>query len=228
MRVIEDVSAGLATLLAGAVAAGCAHAPPAQVEEPFRAFECPADGTSEAAAFGAVLTLAFEVDYLEVVSHGGGHRDVTVAERGVKCGGARDGAACRDELARRRRAWVDAQPECTECRGSVVVLTTHGDTVAHWSLAREVVDLLGAVDSPADAWLVLMVRDGLPPFACGDAEASGYRVVGKRVEIARQEWVSTCRPVEKVEIVAAVDRAGNVEEVSRRVVEREDEGCFKP
>jgi hypothetical protein len=90
------------------------------------------------------------------------------------------------------------------------------------------VALLGAIDSPADAWLLLMAREGSPPYACGDRSASAYRVLPERIELSRQEWTSTCRPVERVEIVESFDRSGVATALSRTVVEREVDGCFVP
>jgi hypothetical protein len=216
-------------LLSAMAGVACAHAgPTARSPEPFRAFDCPANAGGEAHAFGHALTLAVDVDYLEVVSHGGGHTDVTVVERGAKCSGAADAAACTAELSRQRQAWLQSQPSCSDCRGTTLILTTHRDHVAQWSLPNELLTLLGPIDSPADAWLLLMARDGLPPYACGDASASAYRILRDRIELSRQEWTSSCRPIERVAIVQAVDRSGEIKNVSRSVVERDVDGCIKP
>src|SRR5688572_27397681 len=86
---------------------GCAHGQPAaQSAAAFQAFECPLGGMSDAQAFGRALTPALDVQYLEVISHGGGHDAVTVAERGARCSGATNAAACDDELSRLKQTWL--------------------------------------------------------------------------------------------------------------------------
>jgi hypothetical protein len=104
----------LRVLLAAVGAVGCAHGGRAiQPSELFRAFECPTGDTSEAHAFGNALKLALAVDHLEVISHGGGHDQMTVVERGAKCAGATDAAACSAELSRMKQTWLRAQPTCS-------------------------------------------------------------------------------------------------------------------
>lgn len=215
--------------LCGAMAiTGCAHGSQARPTAPLRAFECSGSEADRARAFGGALKLEREVDYLQVISHGGGHHDLTVAERGTRCSNATSAAACEAELSRVKEQWLRTHGSCADCRGATLVLTTERDNVAQWTAPKELLSLLGAIDSPADAWLLLMVRDGLPQYACGDASASGYRALSDRIELSRQEWTSTCRPIERVEIVEAFDRAGTAKVISKTVVEREDKGCFVP
>jgi len=208
---------------------GCAHGQPAaHSTAAFQAFECPPGGMSDAQAFGRALTPALDVQYLEVISHGGGHDAVTVAERGAKCLGATNAAACDAELSRLRQAWLQAQPSCEDCRGATLVLTTRGDDVAQRTRPEEIAALFGTIDTPAEAWLLLMARDGGPPYTCGDPSASAYRVSSDGIELSRQEWTSTCRPVERVEVVESVDRNGAARTLRRTVVEHEAEECFVP
>jgi hypothetical protein len=226
MRPSNDI----VSLVMGLVAAiGCAHGQSAaRSADAFRAFACPPDGVSDAQAFGRALTPAVDVQYVEVISEGGGHDAVIVAERGAKCSGATNAAACDAELSRLKQAWLRARPRCEDCRGATLVLTTRGDEVAQRTRPDEIVSLLGAIDSPAEAWLLLMVRDGGPPYTCGDPSVSGYRVSSDGIELSRQEWTSTCRPVERVEIVESFARNGAARTLRRTVVEREMEACFVP
>lgn len=225
---IRSFHACLPVLCALYVAA-CAHR--GAIPQPgstFQVFECASPGESEAQAFGRTINLAHQVDYLEVISHGGGHDAARVVERGTACSTATNGSACTDELMRRKQSWLDAQPACESCPGATMVLTTRGDEVAQWTRPEQLLKLLGAIDSPGDAWLLLMLRTGHPPYSCGDAESSGYRVMPDGIQLLRREWVSTCRPIERVEIVESFAPDGRVTTVRRTVVEREPEGCFVP
>lgn len=226
MRTPINMLSGVLGLIA---AVGCAHGQPATRSNAApQAFECAAGGVTEAQAFGQALKPALDVDYIEVISHGGGHEAVVVAERGAKCSAATNTAACEAELSRLKQAWVQAQPSCEDCRGATLVLTTRGDEVAKRTRPNEIMALLGAIDSPADAWLLLMARDGGPPYTCGDPSASAYRVLPDSTELSRQEWTSTCRPVERVEIVESFDRDGTAKTLRRTVVEHEVDECFVP
>lgn len=218
-------------LVATLLASGCAHAPQtARSEAPFRAFECPADEAGEARSFGEALKLALDVDSLEVVAYGG-HQRFTVAERGTACSGATDRDACQAELARHKDAWAQAQAICDDddaCEPVNLVVTTRKGEVAQWAHPGRLLELLGAIDTPADAWLLLMSRSGYSSFECGDASSNGYREVPQGFELLRRKWVSSCRPIEQVEIVELFKRDGSVTPVRQRIIEHEPDGCYKP
>jgi hypothetical protein len=218
----------IVTLCSALAAVGCAHSQHARPKAPLRAFECPASEAARAQTFGHALKLARDVDYLGVISHGGGHDQMTVAERGTKCSGATDLEACDAELTRQKQAWVQAHSTCDDCAGATLVVTTRNDEITLWTQPEQQLTLLGAIDSPADAWLLMMLRTGYPPYSCGDASGSAYRVVPEGIELLRQEWVSVCRPVERVEIVELFERDGDVIPVRRSVVEHEVDGCIVP
>jgi hypothetical protein len=219
----------LALLVSALVGAACAHSPTAvHTDEPFHAFACPADETKAARAFGEALELALDVDSLEVISHGGGHNQLTVAERGTKCSLATDLAACEAELARQKLTWAEALPACADCNGAILVITTRKDEVALWAEPEQLLTLLGPIDTPTDAWLLLMARTGLSTYSCSDAASSGYRASPQGFELLRREWISTCRPIERVEIVELFGRDGSVQPVRRTVVEHEPDGCYVP
>ena len=152
MRASINTLRHLAALLCLFASASCAHTQPASHTTPaFRAFECPSGDESDAQAFGDALKLALDVDYLEVISHGGGHDQMVVVERGFQCVSAMDPVACNAELTRKKQAWVRAQPVCDDCNGATLVLTTRKDEVSEWTGPDELLRLLGAIDSPADA-----------------------------------------------------------------------------
>jgi hypothetical protein len=229
MRTLLNTVHRLALILSAVVAAACAHSSTvAPSDEPFHAFACPKDEAKAARSFGDALELALDVDSLEVISHGGGHDQLTVAAHGTKCSGATDLAACEAELARQKLAWAEAQPACDDCNGAILVITTRKDEIALWALPEQALTLLGAIDTPTDAWLLMMARTGYSTYACGDSTSSGYRALPQGFELLRREWVSTCRPIERVEIVERVDRDGRVEPVRRTVIEHEPDGCYVP
>jgi hypothetical protein len=229
MRTLLNTVYLFVALLSGLLASACAHSPAtARSGEPFHAFACPKDEAKAARSFGEALELALDVDSLEVISHGGGHDQLTVAERGTKCSGATDLAACKAELTRQKLAWVQAQPACDDCNGAILVITTRKDEIALWAQPEQALTLLGAIDTPTDAWLLMMARTGYSTYACGDSTSSGYRALPQGFELLRREWVSTCRPIERVEIVERFDRDGRVEPVRRTVIEHEPDGCYVP
>ena len=219
----------LTVLLSALLGSACAHSSTsARSDASFQAFACPTDEAKAARSFGDALVLALDVDALEVISHGGGHDRLTVAERGAMCSGATDRAACRAEVARQKLAWVEAQPACDDCNGAILVITTRQDEIALWAQPERVLTLLGAIDTPTDAWLLLMARTGLSTYSCGDASSSGYRTLSEGFELLRREWVSTCRPIERVEIVELFGRDGDVKPVRRTGVEHQTDGCYVP
>jgi hypothetical protein len=218
-----------AALLGAAATVGCAHSSTAaHASETFRAFACPADEAKAARAFGDALALALDVDSLEVISHGGGHDELTVAKRGKACSGATNPDACHAELSRLKQAWVGTHPACDDCDGAIAVMTTRKDEVQLWSEPEPLLTLLGAIDTPTDAWLLMMARTGYSTYACGDASASAYREVPTGFELLRREWVSSCRPIERVEIVELFERGGSIKPLRRTVIEHEPDGCYVP
>jgi hypothetical protein len=216
---------------------GCAHGSgaggPAQA---FDAFTCPSTGASEAEiaesqrrARGAALSLAAPVDHVRFVQHYPGAETDMFATRGAGCEESSEPQACEAKLAALEAEAQASTPECSErdCPPFVYAISLDRDQLTLHRSPDALLALLGTIDSPEEAWIMLMIHNGAPAHGCGDTESSGYRSVPSGFELMRRAYTSSCEPVERVETVDHVDRSGQIKRVGQTVLEHEPEECFR-
>lgn len=211
----------------------CAHAPtnpgPTEVDSHaipgFEVFDCAIEGAgeserlaSERRARAAALTFAGDIDYVRLGHNSDTERGI-FAERGEPCERASDLAACTARLAA-----LDALSKGVH---GTYAITVAADQVS-MHVGEAVIGLIAAIDTPADAWLVLMVREGEGVYECNGSWWSGHREAENGYEIARRITTSTCHPHERVQLVDHVDRAATVTWLSRTVITHEPRGCYAP
>jgi hypothetical protein len=209
---------------------GCAHgvaapAGPSPIDGGvFRPFRCAIEGESDEARVESerrlraeALSLFAPADHLRVVRHWEDGDD-TFAATGLPCAGAVAPAACLAEL--------DRLEALGRTKVQTYAITTRGDAVQLHQGVEGLTQLLGVIDTPEDAWLVLMASVDTEPYLCDEIEESGYRRVGDAFELARRWTSSTCRPYERTQAVDSVSRAGAVTRVSTTVIAREESHCI--
>lgn len=138
---------------------------------------------------------------------------VTMKERGTKCAGASDPAACTKAYGRLEtdHVWFP------------YVFFTRGDRVGIVTTRAAGMALIGTVDSPEEAYFV--ARLGGARFECGGADSTGYRAVDGGFELLTR--VGGCgKPVEHVVVRVYTD--GTTEEISRVTTEPETRSCPQP
>lgn len=198
----------------------------------FAAFPCPPPSADDArerteiAFRAAALQPAFEADYLSV------RRDdkppQAMAERGSACAGAADAAACTRALEQLEKQFAKSAPKCEQldCAGAVYVLTTRAGEPRLWSKPEEVRELLGAIDTAAEAWLVAQVALGAMPYLCGDADVSAQQATPAGFELRERRYTKRCKPAELSELVYRVASDGVAQAVSRTVVQSDPTACM--
>jgi len=234
--------------IAFALLVGCAGAAPKSQPSPsssappgtmkaaarseFAAFPCDPrvggdnDPVHELRSRGRALSIAVPVDSLLVKRVSGDQREV-MAESGTPCSGATDAAACRSAIAELERKDSPATTPCGDfrCEERAFAITTRGDVARLWITPAQIRELLGPIDSPADAWLLMQADKREPPYLCGDADYAAQRVVEGGYELRVRRYTNGCRPLEQIEVVYRVGRDGAVQLLSNKVILSEPEGC---
>ncbi|MFT3924075.1 MAG: ferritin-like domain-containing protein [Myxococcales bacterium] len=151
------------------------------------------------------------------------------AQFGVRCEGAADVPACKQELQDAEAAFSQQVEPCNvsgSCGTTYIVATTKGSSVKLYT-ADNVAELLGTIDSPAEARLVLMM-DELGSYGCGDVRQNAYKVVPEGVLLRSAAMGNMCHPLEQLEITYLVRPTGRAELVSKKVVSSDPDGCVVP
>jgi hypothetical protein len=208
---------------------------PEPTEPPaFAALPCPPPGADDALERtepvfrAAALKPAFEADYLSVRRQVPSAPRQTLAQRGNPCVGAVDAAECTRGLERLEQRFVATAAKCErlDCAGAVYVLTTRAGEPRLWSKAEELPTLLGAIDTPAEAWLVAQMALGALPYLCGDAEFSAQRATPAGFELRERRYTQRCRPAELAEFVYRIASDGSAQQLSRTVVHSDPTACM--
>jgi hypothetical protein len=223
---IHATARWLCAIALSVTALACAHAPanpgPAEVDSHvipgFEAFGCVIEGAreserlaSERRARADALRLASDVDYVLLGQTTDTERQI-FAERGIPCEHADDSNACTARLA-------ELEAQAKSVHGTYAITIAAGEVSMH--VGEALIGLVGAIDTPADAWLVLMVLEGEGVYECDGSWWSGYRQAGDGYDIARRMTTSTCHPHERVQLIHHIDRAATVTRLSRTVVTHE-------
>jgi hypothetical protein len=181
----------------------------------------------ELAARAQRLKLADPVDYL-AVKRVSGKEAFTLAETGTACAGASDVAACRAALAALEQARAPASSPCDHfrCEERAYALTTRGGDAKLWLTQGEIYALLGPIDTPSDAWLMMQAERDASPYLCGDIESSAAREVDGGYELRERRYTSNCRPLEMIELIHRVGHDGSVRLLERNVLRHEPDECI--
>lgn len=196
----------------------------AVARERLHAFECaderadtPEAERQQRERRAAGLRLAIEADHIRFIRHGSETDDELFATRGKACTTAKDPSACEAELARLETLG--------RSKKQVFAITIASDQLKLYE-GREVLTLVGVIDSPERAWLALMIHADASSFMCKDPDWHGYREVDDGFELS---WVWTdkvCRPFQRVQAIEHVDRDGQVTRLRTQVVEHDADACI--
>jgi hypothetical protein len=191
-------------------------------EPPFEPLLCVQHGALPLAG------LALELDSLELGrAPYGNNRVATIA--GTPCAGAE-----RPEECSAKRATLIAQAlesdvcngdQWGNCFGRPYIITTTGDDVELAAVSGpELHAILGDIDTPAEAALVLGLH--VPESGCDTTEkAPVYRLVRQGVEVRTLQSTGVC-PTVTSSVVQLVARDGTLSEVSSEVVGIDPLFCF--
>jgi hypothetical protein len=152
----------------------------------------------------------------------------SIAQRGSPCAGAMQADTCKQALEQLDARFAnDPGALCTgvECPGFTYVVTSKGDEVAAWSTPAELERLLGAIDTPSEAWLMAQVAAHAGPYLCGEDEFAAQRTVAGGFELRERRYTSSCHPLELGETIYRVSAEGAVKTSPRSVVRSEPDGC---
>jgi hypothetical protein len=178
---------------------------------------CFTDGESQ---FGH-MQLARDYDYLafRTVSGPGDILPQTSSEVGVACGTARDPATCLQALDAARPGNASGWRSCSQICTASGVVTTRGDEVRLFDSADELVELLGAIDTPHEAALLANAKGYTA--SCLDAR---YAPAADGFILVTIEMVADC-PIKYAELTLEVSSTGAIVERGRKEVRRDGTGA---
>ncbi|MFT3927088.1 MAG: hypothetical protein QM778_31370 [Myxococcales bacterium] len=181
------------------------------------------------------MELARPVDYVALkITNEDASYQTSVAEHGVSCSGASDFDACRERLSEvERQLLAEMADSCVDepdsvCFHSYYLLTTRGDDIQVWQSTRQIKEVLGSIDSPAEAKVYLATAEDDSFVYCSDADHLGFRTTSAGVEIRDLVVASTCRPVEEAQITRLVRPDGRVDVVARETYSTDPDACAVP
>lgn len=197
---------------------------PAVQREIFNVFDCPdvpvhteEDERVKREWRFAALQLDLPVDHVRFVNYIGEHESWIFAARGEACATAVDKSRCVAELEQLMAAGGAKQ--------QVYAVTIAGDELKLYE-GRAVLPLLGPIDNVDKAWTALMIERDVSPYMCQMPEWTSWRETADGFDLA---WVWTdkiCRPVQRLQAIDHVDRAGKVSRLRLHVVEHEADACI--
>jgi len=211
---------------AGAMATARIEQPrsPAVSREIFNAFDCPdvavhteEEMRAEREAYYATLKLELAVDHVRLAHYVTDDEQWIFAARGEACATASNKSACEARLAQLMAAGG--------AKEQVFAITITGNELKLYE-GGAVRSLLGAIDNVYKAWTVLMVHENVPSPMCQEPEWDGWREAEGGYDLA---WVwtdKTCRPVQRLQAIAHVDREGHVTRLRKHIVEHEADACI--
>jgi hypothetical protein len=181
------------------------------------------------------LHVGIDTDYLEV-NYAALRRSVMaseapeiqferVARAGSPCAGAKDREQCvarLDALRTETEASLRCSTHACKEGNSTYGLLTRGDRVEVLRTPAAFRALLGPIDTPVDAWLMLMAQRALPPLQCDSPEYSTHRAVPGGYELTVRKLTSYCvidvSPATEKDFVYRVDREGKYKQRSVKLV----------
>ncbi|WP_236517047.1 ferritin-like domain-containing protein [Sandaracinus amylolyticus] len=137
-----------------------------------------------------------------------------VDETGTRCGDATDATTCTEAF--------DAATIPTS-EGAHHVVSTDGDRVEAWTGRARFAELLGTIDTPDEA-LMMVWSEGFT-VECGSVSRSAVREVEGGFEVIARKTVRDCNPIVTRRFVLFVSSAGEIEEIASEEVERMDGAC---
>ncbi len=183
-----------------------------------------------AAARGLHVTQ--DLDYLEIsqveMTPGATlHPELSIrrfAQAGTPCASAQDQAQCArtlNQLREQERARFSCDDKVCKGGGTTFALLTRGDTVQRLRSRAEFRAVLGPIDTPTEAWLMLMVQRQVPEMECGNPQSARHRAVPGGFEITARKVTSHCvsgvSPATEKDFVYRVDASGQYSLISVRV-----------
>jgi hypothetical protein len=222
---------------------GGPKAEPFWPDVPLSEFHAPAcvPGTGWLAVHG--LNPATPVDYVALRLSFGvqGGRDGGTLEKydldanGTPCAGASDQATCLRQLDQAGSTltvseFCDGPPH--PCQHYLAA--TNGDTVETYTPGQGYLDFLGAIDTAAEALLVVgdgtsggyrVTADPVYVDDCATADLASVREVADGYEVVAEQMVASCSPIVDERVLVHVSRDGKLTEL-RRNVGHVSSACF--
>jgi hypothetical protein len=162
---------------------------------------------------GAELRLRYPLGEVEVL-----------ASEGLLCGAASDREHCRAQIVEAERTLAFAE-SCGMIGGcSRYIVTSERDMVRKFETQEELLKLLGAIDSPGDAFLLLsrsqfsvLCADPARELTVGGPEASTIRAVDDGFDASVIRMISNC-PYQYARVRVHVARSGHIRERERELL----------
>jgi hypothetical protein len=188
---------------------------------------------------GRALALHETPDFVEVVRTGparwmveGGNPIASsspLLRMGSMCSGARDPNRCAHDVQRKRAALVPKD----SCRGLkcpdgsfLYALTTLGDHVRIYRSEAELIQLLGTIDTPMEAWLLVAAKHPGTLPVCEAPEFAMHRKVPEGYELKLRILTSRCKPLLEENFLYMVTHEGTLSQISRVDALRQPDHCI--
>jgi len=233
-----------AAILTGLLAQGCTTEPTQALAEPRDTDAIDEAGSAQVAdgvacAPGAELPIsarglspARRFDYLAIrTSHG-----IQASEEGPERWTlstfdvvSEAGTACATATARECHQKIRMHPEpfrptsCLQLCNETSVVTTAGDEVRRWVGVPEILSLLGPIDTPDEA--LLLVESMGYDLTCNDAERTTVRAAPDGFIVTATKITRDCAPVITTRFTFRILRSGEIQQVRTEEIERSD-GCI--
>lgn len=189
---------------------------------------------------GRNMVLTRDVDSLEIMramlSGSFRHTDnslpiapMLLAKVGKPCQQANDVAQCTQRLEQARAALfaeLKCKPEgeCPEF-DFTYALITRGDEVHSFRTDQELLALLGAIDTPHEAWVWLNVHKLAENIPCDMPDYAQHRRTDAGIELAARTVTSRCNPFTEKVFTYRVRADGTIDSLGSRVVFHDAQQC---
>jgi hypothetical protein len=147
-----------------------------------------------------------------------------LASEGVLCGAASDLERCRAGIAEVERTLAFAESCGMIGACARYIVTSERDTVRKYETQEELMKLLGAIDSPGDAFLLLsrsqfsvLCADPARELTAGGPEASTIRAGDDGFDASVIRMISNC-PYQYARVLAHVAPSGHIRERERELL----------
>jgi hypothetical protein len=143
-----------------------------------------------------------------------------LSETGTACATAR-GEACSQKVSRHPEPLQATY--CVQICSETSVVTTAGNEVRRWVGQEELSRLLGPIDTPDEA--LLLVSTAGYNLACNDPARGNVEQVEDGFVVTATQMTAMCAPIITTQFTLHVSRDGTIREMGRVDIERDENMC---